>query len=74
MKITKHRLQEIIKEELFYREFYRDSKIITEARLELNFPRVNAIMERIEKLDQRTELPELLQRLQAKGLVPPPPG
>ena len=70
MKITKQRLQEIIKEELFYREFYRDSKNITEARLELDFPRVNDIMRRIEGLNTQDELPELLQRLQ-KLMGPP---
>ena len=68
MKITKHRLQEIIKEELFYREFYREAALLTEQPNIISH-RVMNITNQIEKLNPAEQM-QLFDIL--RPMIPPP--
>jgi hypothetical protein len=68
MKITKHKLQEIIKEELFYREFYREAMALTEQPNIISH-RVMNITKQIEKLNPAEQM-QLFDIL--RPMIPPP--
>ena len=68
MKLTKQRLQQIIKEELFYREFYNND-LINEAPQNIISQRVAGITRQIEKLEPEEQL-QLFDIL--RPMMPPP--
>ena len=70
MKINKTKLLQIIKEELFYREFYNDSGLISEQPTNIISPRVQGITKQIEKLNPE----EQLQLFDILRPMMPPPG
>jgi|TARA_R110000824_G_scaffold22464_9_gene82212 hypothetical protein len=70
MKINKNHLLKIIKEELFYRDFYSDSALLSEQPQNIISPRVQGITRQIEKL----EAEEQLQLFDILRPMMPPPG
>jgi hypothetical protein len=69
MKVNKEKLINIIKEELFYREFYSDGNLLGE-QANIISPRVQGIAKQIEKLlpEEQMQLFNILRPMM------PPPG